>query len=154
MVRLSPTVHGPGDYGFIPGLIATARRTGVSVYIGDGGNRWPAIHRQDAAALFRLAVQDAPAGSALHGASEQGITLKSIAGKIGDLLHLPTSSLTPEQAAEHFDNPFMALAYGTDAPASSAATQTLLGWTPTHPTLLEDLEHGDYINTDAPTKKW
>ncbi len=154
VVRLSPTVHGPGDYGFIPGLIATARRTGVSVYIGDGGNRWPAIHRQDAAALFRLAVQDAPAGSALHGASEQGITLKSIAGKIGDLLHLPTSSLTPEQAAEHFDNPFMALAYGTDAPASSAATQTLLGWTPTHPTLLEDLEHGDYINTDAPTKKW
>lgn len=154
VVRLSPTVHGPGDYGFIPGLIATARRTGVSVYIGDGGNRWPAIHRLDAAALFRLAVEDAPAGSALHGAAEQGITLKSIAEKIGDLLHLPTRSLPPEEAAEHFDNPFMAIAYGTDAPASSAATQTLLGWNPTHPTLLADLEHGDYIDTDAPTKKW
>lgn len=154
VVRLSPTVHGPGDYGFIPGLIAAARRTGVSVYVGDGGNRWPAIHRLDAAALFRLAVENAPAGSALHGAAEQGITLKTIAEKIGDLLDLPTRSLTPAKAVEHFDNPFMAVAYGTDAPASSTATQTLLSWTLTHPTLLEDLEHGDYISTDAPTKKW
>ncbi len=99
--------------------------------------------------MFRLALEKAPAGSALHGASEEGVTLKSIAEKIGGLLALPTRSVPPEEASEHFGNPFMATAYGTDAPASSAHTQTLLGWTPTHATLLEDLEHGDYINGTA-----
>lgn len=154
VIRLAPTVHGPGDYGFVPTLIATARRTGVSAYIGDGSNRWPAIHRLDAATLFRIALEAAPGGSALHGAAEQAITLKAIAEKIGELLALPTRSLPPEQAAEHFGNPFMAIAYGTDAPASSDRTRALLGWTPTHPTLLDDLQHGDYITGTTPAKAW
>jgi nucleoside-diphosphate-sugar epimerase len=145
VVRLAPTVHGPGDYGFIPMLVATARKTGVSAYVGDGGNRWPAIHRLDAARLFRLALEKAPAGTALHGAGEGGVTLRSIAEKIGRILDLPVVSLTPDEAAAHFENPFMATVYGTDAPVSSAHTRALLGWTPTHPTLLEDLATGDYF---------
>ncbi|MGH3252621.1 MAG: hypothetical protein ACRDOI_41290 [Trebonia sp.] len=145
MVRLAPTVHGPGDFGFIPMLIATARKTGVSAFIGDGANRWPAIHRSDAATLFRLALEKAPAGSTLHGTAEDGVTLKSIAERIGKILGVPAVSLTHDQAAEHFDTPFMAVVYAIDAPVSNARTQTLLAWTPTHPTLLEDLENGDYF---------
>jgi nucleoside-diphosphate-sugar epimerase len=150
VVRLAPTVHGPGDYGFVPMLIATARKTGVSAFVGDGGNRWPAIHRFDAAVLFRLALEEAPAGSALHGAGEDGVTLRSIAEKIGEMLDLPTLSLTPDKAAEHFENPFMAVVFGTDAPVSSDRTRTLLGWSPTHPTLLEDLRDGDYFTGPTP----
>jgi nucleoside-diphosphate-sugar epimerase len=147
VVRLAPTVHGPGDYGFIPVLVASARRTGVSAYIGDGENRWPAIHRLDAARLFRLALEKAPAGTALHGAGEGGVTLKRIAAKIGEILGVPTRSLAPEEAADHFGNPFLGIAFGIDAPVSSSYTQALLGWSPSHPTLLEDLEHGDYFAT-------
>ena len=149
VVRLAPTVHGPGDFGFIAMLVATARRTGVSAYVGDGRNRWPAVHRSDAAVLFRLALEKAPAGSVLHGVAESAVTLKSIAETIGRGLGLPTVSLTPEEAAAHFDNPFMARIYAADVPVSSALTRELLGWTPTGPTLLEDLEHGDYLT--APT---
>ncbi|MEW2291175.1 SDR family oxidoreductase [Streptomyces sp. NPDC006743] len=149
VVRLAPTVHGPEDHGFIPMLIATARKTGVSAYIGDGTNRWPAVHRLDAAALFRLAVEKAPAGSVLHGVAESGITLKSIAETIARGLDLPTVSLTPDEAATHFVSPFMATVYGFDGPASSAHTRELLGWSPTHPALLEDLEHGDYLTRPA-----
>jgi nucleoside-diphosphate-sugar epimerase len=145
VVRLAPTVHGPRDYGFIPMLIATARKTGVSAFIGDGANRWPAIHRSDAATLFRLALEKAPAGSVLHGTAESGVTFKSIAEQIGKILGVPAVSLTPGEAAEHFDSPFMAAVYGIDAPVSSARTQTLLAWSPTHATLLEDLENGDYF---------
>ncbi|MEU9592354.1 SDR family oxidoreductase [Streptomyces sp. NPDC048193] len=149
VVRLAPTVHGPRDHGFIPMLIATARKTGVSAYVGDGANRWPAVHRLDAAVLFRLALEKAPAGSVLHGAAENGVTLRSIAETIARGLDLPTAELTPEEAATHFVSPFMATAYGFDGPVSSAHTQELLGWSPTHPTLLEDLEHGDYLATPA-----
>ena len=149
VLRLAPTVHGPEDRGFIPMLIATARKTGVSAYVGDGTNRWPAVHRLDAAVLFRLALEKAPAGSALHGVAESGITLKNIAETIARGLDLPTVSLTPDEAAAHFASPFMATAYGFDGPVSSAHTQELLGWSPTHPTLLEDLEHGDYLATPA-----
>jgi nucleoside-diphosphate-sugar epimerase len=149
IVRLSPTVHGPGDFGFIPALIAGARRNGVSAYIGDGAQRWPAIHRLDAATLFRLALEKAPAGSALHGAGESAITIKSIAEQIAQILGIPAVSLTLEQAAEHLGNPFLARVFSTDAPASSTRTQTLLGWTPTHATLLEDMETGDYFTPDA-----
>ncbi|MCU1686935.1 MAG: NAD-dependent epimerase/dehydratase [Amycolatopsis sp.] len=145
VVRLAPTVHGPGDFGFIPVLVASARKTGVSAYIGDGENRWPTIHRLDAARLFRLALEKAPAGTALHGAGEEGVTLKSIAEKIGEILGVPTRSLAPEEAGDHFDNPFLGVAFGIDAPVSSARTQQLLGWAPTHATLLEDLETGDYF---------
>ena len=144
VVRLAPTVHGPGDYGFVPMLVSAARKTGGSAYIGDGANRWPALHRLDAARLFRLALEKAPAGSALHGADESGVTLRTIAETIGEHLGIPTVSLTPDEADERF-GPFMGAAYGTDAPASSAHTRDLLGWTPTHPTLLADLAHGDYF---------
>jgi nucleoside-diphosphate-sugar epimerase len=126
-------------------LIAAARRTGVSAYIGDGASRWPAIHRLDAASLFRLALEQAPAGSALHGAGESAITIKGIAEHIGRILQIPTVSLTSEQAAGHLENPFLARAFATDAPASSAFTRTLLGWTPSHATLGEDMATGDYF---------
>ncbi|GGW56185.1 putative NAD-dependent epimerase/dehydratase [Streptomyces lucensis JCM 4490] len=149
VVRLAPTVHGPQDHGFIPMLIATARTTGVSAYVGDGSNRWPAVHRLDAAILFRVALEKAPAGSVLHGVAESGVTMKSIAETIARRLDLPTVSLTPDEAAGHYVNPFMAMVYGFDAPVTSAYTQQLLGWAPTHPTLLEDLEHGDYLTAPA-----
>jgi len=142
-------VRGPGDYGFIPALIAAAHRTGVPAYIGDGANRWPAIHRLDAASLFRLALEQAPAGSALHGAGESAITIKSVAEPIARILQISTASLTLEEAAEHLGDPFLARCFATDAPASSTHTQTLLGWAPTHATLLEDMQTGDYIAAQA-----
>ncbi|NUP67686.1 MAG: SDR family oxidoreductase [Nonomuraea sp.] len=149
VVRLAPTVHGPQDHGFIPMLIATARESGVSAYVGDGANRWPAVHRLDAAVLFRLALEQAPAGSVLHGAAESGVTFLSIAQTIARVLDLPAVSLTPAEAATHFVSPFMAIAYAFDGPVSSARTRELLGWSPSHPTLLDDLEHGDYFATLA-----
>ncbi|HXP54259.1 MAG TPA: SDR family oxidoreductase [Streptosporangiaceae bacterium] len=145
IVRLAPTVHGPGDFGFIPMLIAAARRNGVSAYTGDGANRWPAVHRLDAASLFRLALEQAPAGTALHGAGESAVTFETIAHLIGRILQLPTVSLTLEQTAEHVGDPFLARCFATDAPASSARTRAWLGWAPAHPTLLEDMEFGDYF---------
>lgn len=147
VVRLAPTVHGRGDHGFIGMLVATARKTGMSAYVGDGTNRWPAVHRLDAARLFCLAVEKAPAGSVLHGVAESGVTLKAISEVIARALDLPAVSLTPKDAATHFASPFMATVYGIDAPVSSSYTQELLGWSPTHPTLLDDLEHGDYLAT-------
>ncbi len=152
VVRLAPTVHGPADYGFVPAFIAAARKTGVSAYIGDGANRWPAVHRLDAARLFRLAVENAPAGTALHGAAEGGVTLKSIADQIGHQLGVPARSLTSEEATEHFEqvsghfpSAFLATILAADAPVSSDLTRALLGWEPTHPTLGEDLRDGDYF---------
>ncbi|NUR26873.1 MAG: SDR family oxidoreductase [Catenulispora sp.] len=149
VVRLAPTVHGPEDHGFIPMLIATARKTGVSAYVGNGANRWPAVHRRDAAVLFRLALEQAPAGSVLHGVAESGVTMRSIAETIARGLDLPTVSLTAGEAAGHFVSPFMATVYGFDGPVSGSRTRELLGWTPTHPALLEDLEHGDYLAARA-----
>jgi nucleoside-diphosphate-sugar epimerase len=126
-------------------LIAAARRTGVSAYIGDGASRWPAIHRLDAASLFRLALEQAPAGSALHGAGECAVTLETIAHQIGAILRVPVVALDEEQFAGHLGNPFLARCFATDAPASSARTRAWLGWAPAHPTLLEDMEFGDYF---------
>jgi nucleoside-diphosphate-sugar epimerase len=148
VVRLAPTVHGPNDHGFIPMLIATARKTGVSAYVGDGDNRWPAVHRQDAAVLFRLALEKAPAGSVLHGVAETGIAFKDIAETIGRRLRLPTTSLSKEQAATHYVSPFMGMLYAIDAPVSSTRTQQLLGWTPSHEGLLQGLDRGDYFTAD------
>lgn len=145
VVRLAPTVHGPGDYGFIPALIAAARRTGVSAYVGDGASRWPAIHRLDAASLFRLALEQAPAGSALHGAGEGAVTIKAMADHIARILQVPAASLTSEQFAGHIGDPFLARCFDTDAPVSSDRTRALLGWAPAHATLLEDMETGDYF---------
>jgi nucleoside-diphosphate-sugar epimerase len=145
VVRLAPTVHGPKDHGFIPMLIATARAKGVSAYVGGGTNRWPAVHRHDAATLFRLALETASPGSVLHGVAETGVAFKDIAETIGRRLGLPTVSLSREEAATHYVSPFMGMIYGVDAPVSSARTQHRLGWTPTHEGLLHDLEHGDYL---------
>jgi nucleoside-diphosphate-sugar epimerase len=149
VVRLAPTVHGPGDYGFIPALIAAARRAGVSAYVGNGTNRWPAVHRFDAARLFRLALEKAPAGSVLHGVGESAVTIKSIAEQIALMLDIPTTSLTLEQASEHLGNPFLARFFSLDVPVSGQHTQTLLGWAPQHATLLEDLKTGDYFTPQA-----
>ncbi|MFF0267981.1 SDR family oxidoreductase [Kribbella sp. NPDC004536] len=149
VVRLAPTVHGPRDHGFIPALIAAARRAGVSAYIGDGLNRWPAVHRADAAVLFRLALENAPVGSVLHGVGECAVTIKSIAEQIGHLLQIPTVSLTVDEAAEHLGNPFLAKFFSLDTPVSSQHTRALLNWTPTHPGLLEDLATSDYLDPTA-----
>lgn len=149
VVRLAPTVHGPGDHGFVGMLVATARRTGVSAYVGDGDNRWPAVHRLDAADLFRLALEKAPAGSVLHGVAEDGVAFRDIAGAIGRGLGLPVESVYPQKAAAHFGNPFMATVFGLDAPASAAYTRELLGWAPARPGLLADIEDGDYLAAPA-----
>jgi nucleoside-diphosphate-sugar epimerase len=116
----------------------------VAAYVGDGANRWPAVHRLDAAVLFRLALEQAPAGTVLHGAAEN-VPMKTIAETIGRALGLPVVSLTADEAATHFISPFMAAAYGFDGPASSARTRELLGWSPVHPSLLDDLTTGDYL---------
>ncbi|MGW4059636.1 SDR family oxidoreductase [Amycolatopsis sp. NPDC004747] len=147
VVRLAPTVHGPGDHGFIAWLVDTARKTGRSAYVGDGTNRWPAVHRLDAAVVFRLALEGAPAGSVLH-ATAENVPFRSIAETIGRGLDLPVVSLTPDEAARHYVSPFMALAYGFDGPVSSAFTRELLGWSPKRPGLLDDIEQGDYLYPD------
>ena len=149
VVRLAPTVHGAGDYGFIPAFIAAARRAGVAAYIGDGTNRWPAIHRLDAAVLFRLALEKAPAGSVLHGVGESAVTIKSIAEKVAQKLGIPTASLTLDEAGKHLGNPFLAKFFSLDVPVSSEHTQAVLGLMPKHPSLLEDLETGDYFTPQA-----
>jgi nucleoside-diphosphate-sugar epimerase len=143
IVRPGASVHGEGDHGFVPYLIGVARAKGVSAYIGDGANRWPAVHRLDAARLYRLALERAPAGSVLHAIGDEGVPTREIAEVIGGNLGVPVISITPEDAREHFD--WMAAFWGLDAPASSALTQARLGWTPTHIGLLEDLEQGHYF---------
>jgi nucleoside-diphosphate-sugar epimerase len=143
VVRLSPTVHGAGDHGFVPMVIETARRTGVSAYIGDGANRWPAVHRLDAARLFRLALERAPAGSVLHGVAEEGIAVRAIAEVIGRQLGVPVRSLSPAEAGDHFG--FLAAVLAGDVPASSALTRERTGWRPVRPGLLADLEQAHYF---------
>lgn len=145
VLRLAPTVHGPKDHGFVPGVVAAAKKNGVSAYVGDGANVWPAVNREDVAVLFRLALEKAPAGSILHAVAEN-VAFKNIAETIGTGLGLETVSVTPEQAVEHFGNPFMAMLYGSDVPASSERTQEHLDWHPEHIGLLEDLREGDYLS--------
>ncbi|MEU9556315.1 SDR family oxidoreductase [Streptomyces fumanus] len=147
VVRLSPTCHGEGDNGFLAALIATARDRGVAGYVGDGANRWPAVHRLDAARLFRLAVERAPAGSMLHGAAEEGVALRDIAEVIGRHLGVPVASVAPEQTAAHFTT--LGGFVGEDCPASSALTRELLDWEPVHPGLLDDLDKGHYFSAPA-----
>jgi nucleoside-diphosphate-sugar epimerase len=145
IVRLAPSVHGPGDHGFVPTLIDIARAKGVSAYIGDGSNRWPAVHRLDAARLFRLAVEAAPAGSRLHGVGDEGVPFRDIAGVIGRHLNLPVVSIPREEADAHFG--WLSFAAPADNPTSSALTQERLGWRPVHPALIPDLEQGHYFNS-------
>ncbi|MDX3226695.1 SDR family oxidoreductase [Streptomyces sp. ME19-01-6] len=149
VVRLAPTCHGEGDNGFIAMLISIARSRRVSGHIGDGANRWPAVHRLDAARLFRLAVEKAPAGSVLHGIAEEGVPIRDIAEVISRHLDVPVASVAPEAAAEHFDSLGALLSF--DAPTSNTLTRELLDWHPTHPGLLEDLDTGHYFRTLATT---
>jgi nucleoside-diphosphate-sugar epimerase len=144
IVRLSPIVHSSLDHhGFAHRLIETARTKGVSAYVGDGSNRWPAVHTLDAACLYRRALEDAPAGSRLHGVADEGIPFRDIAGVIGRQLGLPVTSIPAEEAMAHFD--FLGPLVGLDNPTSSAHTRELLGWQPTHAGLLEDLGEGHYF---------
>jgi len=143
VVRLSPTVHGKGDHGFIPYIIETARQTGVSAYIGDGQNHWPAIHRLDAATLFRLALEKGLAGDVFHGVTEQGVPIRKVAEVIGKHLNLPVVSKSTEEAATHFT--WMAHFLATDCLASSEITKQKLGWQPEHPGLIADLDNDYYF---------
>jgi nucleoside-diphosphate-sugar epimerase len=142
-VRLSPTVHGKGDHGFVHRLVEIAREKRISGSIGDGANRWNAVHRLDAAPLFRLALEKAPPGSVLHAVGEEGVPTKRIAEVIGKKLGVPVASISPDRAAEHFG--WLGRFFAIDQPASSAITRSQMGWNPTHPGLIEDLEEGHYF---------
>jgi nucleoside-diphosphate-sugar epimerase len=143
VVRLPPSVHGDGDHGFVPLLIGIAREKGVSAYIGEGLNRWPAVHRFDAANLFRLALEKAPAGSRFHGVAEEGVAFRDIAQVIGKRLRIPVVAKSPEEAADHFG--WFAHFAALNNPTSSARTQQLLGWHPKHAALIPDLDREPYF---------
>jgi nucleoside-diphosphate-sugar epimerase len=143
VARFAPTVHGSGgDHGFVATLAQIAHKKGVSAYIGDGANRWPAVHRLDAGKLVQLAIDGAPAGTVLHAIAEEGVATRDIAGAIGKFLNLPETSVPADRATEHFD--WLGMFFGADAPASSELTRKLLGWKPKHPILLEDIAAGYY----------
>jgi nucleoside-diphosphate-sugar epimerase len=143
VVRMPPTVHGEGDPNFIAALIGIARRTGLSAYVGDGANVWSAVHRLDAARLFRIALDHAPAGTLLNAVGDEGVPFREIAGHIGRHLDVPVKSITAAEAPDHF-GPAFALFAQFDAPASSARTQQRFGWRPAQPGLIADLDQGHY----------
>lgn len=144
VLRLSPSVHGDGDHGFVPMLIKIAREKGVSAYIGDGLNRWTAVHRLDAAHLYRLALEKtATPGTRYHGVAEEGIAFRDLAETIGRHLNVPIIAKTPEEAADHFG--WFASFAAFDCPASSKLTHERLGWRPLQPLLLADHELGSYF---------
>jgi len=143
IVRLPPTVHGQGDHGFVPYLISVARSQGVSAYIGEGTNRWPAVHRLDAARLFRLALERAPAGTRLHAVQDEGVATREIANVIGRRLGVPAVSKSRDEAPAHFG--FIAQFFGMDALASSALTRERFGWNPAEKALLADLDDTHYF---------
>jgi nucleoside-diphosphate-sugar epimerase len=148
VVRLPPTNHGDGDNGFMATLVGIARDKGVSGYIGDGAQRWPAVHRLDSARLFRLALEQAPAGSTLHAVADEGVPIREIAEVIGRHLTLPVVSVPEEEAGERFG--WLGGLLAVDSPASSALTQELLGWRPTQLGLIADLEQGHYFRDARP----
>jgi nucleoside-diphosphate-sugar epimerase len=142
-IRLPPIVHGDGDHGFAPQLIEIARKKRESAYVGDGMNRWPSVHRDDAARLFRLALEKGPAGGTYHGVAEEGIPFREIAGLIGRRLNVPVVSKSAAEAGKHFS--FLAPFIPLDNPTSSRLTQERLSWRPTGTNLLADLDNGDYF---------
>jgi nucleoside-diphosphate-sugar epimerase len=146
VIRISPTTHGNADkHGFIPSIIRMARAKGVSPYVGDGSNRWPAVYGKDLARLFRLAVEEATPGTRLHGVGEEGIPFRKIAEAIGAQLNVPTISIAKEAAGEHFS--FLADFVQLDNPTSNALTQKWLGWKPEGPSLIADIEAGFYFKS-------
>ncbi|KJE19526.1 nucleoside-diphosphate-sugar epimerase [Frankia torreyi] len=143
VVRLPPATHGDGDNGFIPTAIDFARQKGAAAYVGDGTNRWPAVHRDDAARLFRLALEAAPPGSALHAVGDEGVPLREVAEVLAAHLDLPAVSVTPDQIGDYVG--FLGGFWGFDGPASAQITRDLLGWQPTRPGLIADLKEGHYF---------
>ena len=142
IVRFPPSVHGDGDHGFVPTLIRFALEKGVSAFVGEGQNRWPAVHRLDAARLFRLALEKGSA-STYHGVAEEGVPFRDIASVIGRRLEVPLERKSPEDAAKHFG--WFAHFAALDNPASSKQTRELLGWRPTQPSLIADLDRPEYF---------
>jgi nucleoside-diphosphate-sugar epimerase len=138
-----PLVHGEGDPGFVATAIGIARAKGVSAYVGDGGHRLASVHRLDAAPLYRLALEEAPAGARLHAVAEEGVPVRDIAGVIGRRLGVPVTAITEREAGEHFG--WLAAFLTLDMPASSTLTQKLLDWRPGRPGLIADLEAGHYF---------
>ena len=147
VLRLSPSVDGNGDHGFVPRLITVAREKGVSAFIGDGLNRWPAVHRLDAAHLYRLVLEIARAGATYHGVVDEGVPTREIAEAIGRGLNVPVVSKSHEAAADHFG--WIARFFGIDGPASSALTQERLGWRPVQPGIIADLNAEHYFEHAA-----
>ena len=144
VIRLSPLVHSTLDHhGFAHRLINIAREKGVSAFIGDGSNRWPGVHTLDAARLYRLALEAAPAGTRLHGVADEGVPFRDIAAVIGRHLDVPVAGITPEEAGDHFG--FLSAFASFDNPTSSALTQKVLDWRPERPGLIEDLDAGHYF---------
>ena len=145
VLRLPPSVHGDGDHGFVPALIKIAREKGVSAYVGDGLNRWPAVHRFDAAPLYRLVLEQGSPGAVFHGVADEGVPFRDIADAIGHRLNVPVVSRSSDEAASHFG--WLSHFVGVDCPASSAQTQERLGWRPVQPGLIVDLQQGRYFET-------
>ncbi|NMO13563.1 SDR family oxidoreductase [Pyxidicoccus fallax] len=143
IVRLPPSVHGAGDHGFVPTLIQIARRAGVSAFVADGANRWPAVHRMDAARLFRLALEKAVPGMRLHGVAEEGVPMRAIAEAIGQGLGVPVRGISTDEAATHFG--WLGGFVAVDNPTSSALTRGALGWNPQGAGLLTDLRESGYF---------
>jgi nucleoside-diphosphate-sugar epimerase len=149
VLRLPPSVHGVGDHGFVPLLIRVAREKGVSAYVGEGLNRWPGVHRLDAACVYRLVLEKSPMAPRYHAVADEGVPFREIAQVIGRRLNIPVVSKSPEEAAEHFG--WFAHFAGLDCPASSVQTREQLGWRPTQPSLVPDIDQPSYFETNQKT---